>query len=72
MKNWKIAAIVSGAVVGIAGMVGSVFAFLNHKKVKEEIPPVDQETDSEQADIIIMEKDTSEDDEGTQDQNEAQ
>lgn len=46
MKKWKIAAIVSGAVVGIGGIVGSVFAFLNHKKPKDE--PDGQELDLEQ------------------------
>ena len=46
MKKWKTAAIVSGAVVGIVGIVGSVFAFLNHKKPKDE--PDGQEPDLEQ------------------------
>lgn len=46
MKKWKIAAIISGAVVGIGGIVGSVFAFLNHKKPKDE--PDEQEPDLEQ------------------------
>lgn len=49
MKKWKIAAIISGTVVGISGIVGSVFAFLNQKKTKDSL--IEQESDLEQTDI---------------------